>query len=199
MTQKTAKRTSFADEHVQQALRAWWTGLDDRRGERAHLRRCRSTEETLIQEGTERLRRALAKSGFPLRGEQVGPVAGLLAHAKVDLPEASSLGRRMAEPVAEGGRPVVSELRFRRLLRLTEREDLYPQMIRVLRQLDGRVSIVALARDVYYWNERTRHAWAKDYYAQTFQGDGVEQVAEGASGYPTEVWCFRKRKGEAAP
>ena len=181
MTQRTTNKASFTNEHVQQALREWWADLDDRRGERAHLRRCRSAEETLAQEGTGRLRRALAKNGFFPSRERIGPVAGLLAHVKADQPEAPSLGRRMAEPVAEGGRPVVSELRFRRLLRLTEQEDLYPQMVRVLRQLGGRVSIGALARDVYYWNERTRYDWARDYYAQTFRQDGVEQAAEEAS------------------
>ena len=181
MTRQATKTEPFADENVRQALRAWWTELDDRRGERAHLRRCGSAEETLAQEGTERLRRALAKNRFFPSRERIGPVAGLLAHVKADQPEAPSLGRRMAEPVAEGGRPVVSELRFRRLLRLTEREDLYPQMVRVLRQLDGHVSVGALARDVYYWNERTRYDWARDYYAQTLRHDGVEQVAEQAS------------------
>ena len=60
----------------------------------------------------------------------------------------------------------VSGLRFRRLIRIEDRDELYPHLIRVLGLLDLRTDVVALARDVYLWNEPTRKRWAYDYYAQ---------------------------------
>lgn len=162
----------FDRQDVKEALRTWWEDLDNRRGERAHLRRCPTLANTLNLRGTKRLHDALTELGLHAGKEQeqqVGTVAGLLAHVRSDAPEATSLGRLMAVPVAEEGRPVVSEQRFRRLLRLRDRGDLYPQMIRIIRLLDGRAPVVALARDLFYWNDRTRHAWARNYYAQALR------------------------------
>lgn len=158
----------FDSEDVKDALRAWWADLDNRRDERAHLRRCRTLSGTLDLRSTNRLRRAFTRLGLRGSKEQVGAVAGLLAHVRSDAPEATSLGRLMA-PVAEDGRSGVSEQRFRRLLRFRDRGDLYPQMIRIIRLLDGRAPVVALARDLFYWSDHTRRAWARDYYAQALK------------------------------
>ena len=58
----------------------------------------------------------------------------------------------------------MSGLRFRRLLKIEDRDDLYGAVVRTIRLLDGSVNIASLADGVYWWNERTKNNWAFDYY-----------------------------------
>lgn len=58
----------------------------------------------------------------------------------------------------------VSGRRFRRLLERESRDDLYRPMIRIIRLLDRRLSVGALARDMYFWGADVRKRWARSYY-----------------------------------
>ena len=69
---------------------------------------------------------------------------------------------QMAE--SKGGTPLVSELRFRRLLQERDIDRLYASLIRVLRMLNRKANPLRLAQDVYYWNDRTRKEWAYAYF-----------------------------------
>jgi CRISPR system Cascade subunit CasB len=60
----------------------------------------------------------------------------------------------------------VSDLRFRRILRLEEGDELYTTMIRVVRMLDDTVNVADLASSIFFWNEKTRKRWASQYYLQ---------------------------------
>jgi CRISPR system Cascade subunit CasB len=58
----------------------------------------------------------------------------------------------------------VSELRFRRLLRIDSREELYHPMIRVVSLLDQATNVERLAHDVFFWGTDIRKRWAQDYF-----------------------------------
>jgi CRISPR system Cascade subunit CasB len=77
----------------------------------------------------------------------------------------ASVARQMATPKSPGASAPVSGLRFRRLLAVSDRDELYPLLVRLVRLLDGRVNIVSLANSAFWWNERTKREWAYDYYA----------------------------------
>jgi len=92
----------------------------------------------------------------------LGLASHLDRHATAEvLGSDKTLAERMAERV--GDRPKVSELRFRRLLRL-DRPQLYAPTMRVLRLLDGRAGLHDLANAIYYWGKGVRKEWADTYF-----------------------------------
>ena len=72
----------------------------------------------------------------------------------------------MAEGKGQGSdtKAKVSGLRFRRLLRIDDRDELYNAMRRMIQMLGGVVNIYSLAHAVYWWNQRTKKQLAYEYY-----------------------------------
>ena len=142
-------------------LASWWNGLAERPGERAELRRAATVAEVVM---TPAFQRVCARFSGHFKGEtgwevRFAAIIGLLAHVR----ELSS--RNLAEQMA-GKPPVVSELRFRRLLQ-RDRDDLYVAMIRVVRMLKYRVNVFDLAKSVYYWGDFVKKEWAYTYFPKT--------------------------------
>jgi CRISPR system Cascade subunit CasB len=79
----------------------------------------------------------------------------------VSTPSSETIAKQMA-----GNPPVVSELRFRRLIQ-RDRNDLYPAMIRAIRMLGKQVNIYDLAASTYYWGDQVKRRWAFDYFPNT--------------------------------
>ncbi len=63
----------------------------------------------------------------------------------------------------QGDRPVVSELRFRRLLRMP-RAELYRPMIRILALLDHQANLYELAESMFWWGPNIQKQWAFAYF-----------------------------------
>lgn len=154
------------DKPAGEILAEWWEGLPHDTGGRARLRRCKSPEEVMLEPAFHRLlTRLSALTGKRAQAleesdiQRLAAIAGLLAH--VSARSAKPLAEQMAE--SKGGRPLLSSLRFRRLLKQPF-EDLYPAMIRVIRQLDKRADISDLAQSIYYWGDRVRKRWALAYF-----------------------------------
>ncbi|MFQ5597415.1 MAG: type I-E CRISPR-associated protein Cse2/CasB [Nitrospiria bacterium] len=141
-------------------LHAWWKGLEDQKGERAALRRTPSPSEVVFSPAYHRLFRTL-----PINRVRLASVAGLVSHIKEDTGTPKSLPQQMASPKIVGGNAIVSGLRFRRILAISDKDALYPLMIRIIRLLGGRLNLLSLAESVYWWNERVWKDWAYDYYA----------------------------------
>lgn len=150
------------DPEARKILIDWWTGLDHARGDRAALRRCRSVQEVAFVPAFHRLRQNLSRIA-PLDAEKLAMVAGILSHVKKNDPSLR-FAQQMATPGEGGDRARVSGLRFRRLLKIEEHEDLYGMVIRAIRLLDGSLNIASLADGVYWWNGKTKNNWAFDYY-----------------------------------
>lgn len=161
----TQKSFSFdKNDDVKAALRHWWEQLEQRRGDRARLRRCHTPADIMLEPAYYLLLNELQALGLRLNesgAERIAVIAGLLAYVEKPASGADPLAKRMAKPA---DKPVVSGLRFRRLLQADDMQDLYPRLRRALIQVDGAADIADLANSVYWWGDRVRIQWAQKYY-----------------------------------
>jgi len=153
------------DSPQTEALLTWWHELDKNRGERAELRCCHKLTEVAFSPAYHRLRLALIHVGS-VNDDKLTLVAGLAVRVKVDS-AGSSIAEQMATP-KDGSKDnaKVSGLRFRRLLKVKDQEDLFISMSRIIALLGGAVNLRSLAQSVYFWNDRTRKQWAFEYYSK---------------------------------
>jgi CRISPR system Cascade subunit CasB len=169
MTDKTEDRAGVV------ALK-WWASLTDSqhgdRGALAQLRRCEQAIEALTIPAAIVLARRLAHCNLDERFTDALGLAIVLAHVKEHDPQ-RSLMRAAGWSSFPGDRknlgsgterPVLSELRFRRLLQTT-REDRIPAFVRLVRMLGAKVNIVDLAESFLFWGDKRRQKWAFDYFA----------------------------------
>jgi CRISPR system Cascade subunit CasB len=149
------------------ALDSWLWHLNDNHGERAAIRRCRDQQEVALQPSFVRF--AVREFGAkPHDLSRLAMICGLSAHLK---PEAAktvfasdlALPRQMAKHRGDSKSPIVSSLRFRRLLQL-DRNHLYRPMVRIIRMLDGAANLYDLADSMYFWGDHVQRRWAFDYF-----------------------------------
>jgi CRISPR system Cascade subunit CasB len=150
---------------AQKVLLTWWRDLDAARGDRAELRRAATPAAVAFSPVFHRLLHSLQRIGRP-SAESLAGVAGVLSHIK-EHDGSGVFAAQMASPKAGGDRARVSGLRFRRLLKIPDREDLYQPLIRTVRLLDGRANLISLADGIYFWGENVRKQWAYSYYEKT--------------------------------
>lgn len=162
------------DTLLGQALAEWWLNLKDNSSARAELRRCDSVDEVAMtpsfQRFCQRQLRPLMK-GKKMWEDRMAAVVGLISHLKHD--QQASVLEKSNRPIevfveqmaylVSAERPLVSELRFRRLLQ-QERSDLYPAMIRITRMLKGNANLYGLAYSVFYWGDVVKKRWAYAYF-----------------------------------
>ena len=158
-----AKINFSADTELGKKLSEWWRGLENDRGQRAELRRAKNVQEVIMLPCFHRACRQFASIfGRESRWQsRLALIMGVLSHVK----KIPTDGVGVAKQMALGDKPVVSELRFRRLLQC-EREELYVALIRVIRQLDGCADIHDLANACFYWGYAVKKRWAFDYYSK---------------------------------
>lgn len=152
------------DDKSYVVLLEWWRGLENKRGERAVLRRAKDSTEVIFSPAYQHLLNQLQHQGYKVHREALAVIAGLMSHVK-DHVGNEPIAKQMATPKQGSESARVSGLRFRRLLAVTEREELYPMLVRIIHLLDGRVNLTSLANAVYWWSENTRKHWAYEYYA----------------------------------
>jgi CRISPR system Cascade subunit CasB len=152
------------DSPEMHALAAWWHAMNENRGDRAELRRCATLAEVAFTPAYHRLRLAVGKFGAP-HDDGLALVAGLAARVKNDISD-SVFAEQMATGKSDGSARV-SGLRFRRLLKAKESDDLFTAMGRVVALLGSSVNLQSLAKSVYFWNDRTRKQWAFEYYSKS--------------------------------
>lgn len=145
----------------------WWAGLKERKGDRARLCRARTLEQIYFIPAYHRLVLTLKGSPWSHR-ERIALVAGVLAHIRTD-ERGTSFPARLARPRDRGGsKPRFSGLRFRRLIQHDRPDEVFEPMIRAALQVGPgartAADVAGLAKDLYWWNDRTRHNWAFAYY-----------------------------------
>lgn len=149
-----------------QKLLEWWDDLDKKhRGERAVLRRCGTLAEVVFSPAYHRLRLSVGRFGT-VNDDGLALVVGLAArveHPVKDHNDENTIAKQMA---TGNDKAKVSGLRFRRLLKVKEKENLYTSMSRIISILGGTVNLQSLAQSVYFWNDITRKQWAFDYYSK---------------------------------
>jgi CRISPR system Cascade subunit CasB len=143
----------------------WWKSLSDEdRAGRAELRRCGSVAEVAFTAPYHRLLRWLGSRLKEGDARRVAAIAAVLAHVEAEPEKASSLAKCMARAKGEGQASIVSDARFRHLLRNEDPDEMMREVVRVVRQLGRKASVETLSRDLMLWDERTRVRWARDYY-----------------------------------
>jgi len=162
MMAKQKNWLNFTDPNVSGSLLQWWESLDERRGDRADLRRCKLPDDVLFLPSYYRLRNAVARYDR-LNDTSLGIVAGVISHVK-RLDDSERFAEQLARKPLGKDTPVMSDLRFRKLLSIREPNVLFREGIRAVRLLDGAVNIQDLAQGLYWWNTRTRQEWARLYY-----------------------------------
>lgn len=141
-------------------LNTWWRGLAEQKGERAELRRCHALVQVVFVPSYHALLSKMTQVGY-FDKERLAMIAGVAAHVRIDNPSA-----RMAAQLSkqDNGAPKLSPLRFRRILAITENEELYEAMIRLVQYLKGTVNLCDMAQSIYWWNDNTKKRWAYEYY-----------------------------------
>lgn len=142
-------------------LHVWWKDLEDNKGERARLRRAPSPTEVAFSPAYHRLFNQLPS----ISRESLEAVAGLISHVREDTGSSKKFAQQMGAKKTGSDNAIVSGLRFRRILAISDRNTLYPMMLRVIHLLGGKVNLLSLAESVYWWDERTWKDWAYEYYA----------------------------------
>ena len=153
-----------AEGHFGKVLYRWWQGLEEQRASRAMLRRCSTLDEVSLTPAYQRFYRYMLACNWPADAElwqndKLAAIAGLLAHVKTD--DAQRLSLKMSE--LSGDKPLVSELRFRDLLKIDTTDDLFISLRRALPLIGYQVSIHQMASDIYWWNDDTKKQWAYSY------------------------------------
>ena len=154
-----------AESHMGKMLHKWWLGLEEDRASRAVLRRCATLDAVTLSDAYQHFYRymlacnAWPADAAPWQNNKLAAIAGLLAHVKTD--DNQRLPIRMSE--LSGDRPLVSELRFRDLLKIETADDLFVSLRRTLPLIGHQAGINLLAHDVYWWNDKTKKEWAYSY------------------------------------
>lgn len=157
-------------------LRKWHNGLQEKRGERASLRRSTTVNEVCLAEG---FRPLLMQTHtlWKIEGEEwrftaLALVAALAADVK-------TIDER--QPFAAQLATVMSGIRFTRLSAVKTPDELLRQLRRAVKLLNDSVNLISLADDIFRWcqeyddllnhkrrqqrpTEFIRIRWALDYY-----------------------------------
>jgi CRISPR type I-E-associated protein CasB/Cse2 len=141
---------------IGKAAYGWWARSlgDDGAGRmaRAKLRRCETAEDALAIDATHALHLALG-GRLQSRADTLALIAVALANIRDPHPQ--SAAARMGESL--------SALRFQALIR-SDTAGLIRPLRRALVQIDSTANVGRLARDLFYWSDKTRNDWCFAYY-----------------------------------
>jgi CRISPR system Cascade subunit CasB len=159
------------------ALDEWWKSLENKKGLRASLRRVTIPNAVFFERELYSLLSSLRKHNASINDTGLAAVMGLLSHVKTPL-EGQTFGGILGK-LDGTGKPLLSEARFKRLIVVESRDEVYRDMIRILRHSKGQAPIANLANVVYWWNEKAKRRFAQDYYrAVTTAGDDKTNETE---------------------
>lgn len=152
------------DSALGKGLKDWWTGLEEDRASRAMLRRCATLDDIVLSPAYQRFYRYMQARGWPVdasdpQKDKLTAIAGLAAWIEIDTN--NDLPYQMSE--RDGDRPMLSELRFRALLKLDTTDELYKALRRALPLVKRKTGLIQLANDVFWWGDTTKKHWAYTY------------------------------------
>lgn len=167
---RPSRRVRFLEPTDGNRLLAWWASFDATqgerrsRGDRAELRRVEEPLQAMFVPAFHDLRYELQiPSDDPDALARLARVALVVVHVREHVagaPVAAQLGRSRGE----GGPPVFSESRMRRLLTTANPDDAAAQLRRAVQQLGESCNLLDLADATWWWSARTRQQWAIQYY-----------------------------------
>ena len=154
-----------------EAILSWWKSLDDNRGVRARLRRAEVPSDVMLsQEFFNFLKRMPESWGKEYHLPASAMVAALLSHVK----ECSS-GYAFAAQLGSGDPAVMSELRFKQMIKSRTPDELYIRLLRAINMLKGKVNILSLVEGILLWH--------KEYYFDEDQNPMKRLSVKWAQGY----------------
>jgi CRISPR system Cascade subunit CasB len=160
--------------HSGNNLVLWWDGLGEHTADRASLRRARDAAETIQVPYVHALIHSLRKDATRLQTDRIGAICGLMSHVRTHKP-GISFARQMSRPRGgSGDQPVISNVRFRRILQYEDiaRDGLfYQNLVRIIKNLDHTIDVPALAHSIYNWGTYSIKRWAYDYYGTAFSNE----------------------------
>jgi len=159
------------------ALLECWEGLLANKGDRAELRRCKNLDAIQLTSAFQRsywkLSGKFSQGNRSPSKEQMGIIIALAAYIDEDAftyedggkLKLEFIGYQMAKPVSsDNKKPKLSELRFRRLLKINDREKLFRILIQTIRLLEKKVNLLDLLSTAYFWGDKTKTKLAYKYY-----------------------------------
>jgi len=180
MTELKKPRLFEEDHPASVFILEWWESLKQNKGDRAELRRCKNLEEIQKASAYQRcywqlIKHFTTEQQVPSR-EQMSIIIGLASHIEdndtkyIDINSKEEkeyyFAYQMAAPKAKekDAPPKLSELRFRRLLKIKDRGKLYRFFIQVVRMLDKNVNLLDLLSIAYFWGDKSKTYLAYKYY-----------------------------------
>ena len=169
MTQNNRPFKCYLTDRFYNTLLAWRSDLCSRSGDLAQLRRYATPKQALLDPNVIRLIHHLRAKGVFIKDcdfEKLATIAIVTALCREDVRK-HSLGELLA---GSDNNPVVSELRFRRLLEAGLQSELLTQLRRILGSLSYAFPIRDTARLIWCWPDEpdsaddSRHKLAMDYY-----------------------------------
>lgn len=155
-------------------LLEWWDKLKQNKGDRAELRRCRSLDEIQRTSAYQRCYwpgiKHFTQGEWKPNKEQMAIVVGVSAYVEDNDIEKKDDQQEHQEvdlfgyQISRGDKPKLSELKFRRLLKINDREKLFHFLIQIIRLLDKKLNLLDLLSVAYYWGEKTKTNLAYQYY-----------------------------------
>lgn len=155
---------------VSRRTRAWWTILQPdltsgRPGDRAtlaRLRRAATPLEAAEEQAAVNLARALGVG--PEKFEDVAVCAAILAHVRDDDPSTLVARRIGVDAEKPELRPLLTPLRFRRLVEARDAAERLTQFRRLVVLADQKLNVADLALAALDWSDRRRRDWIFGYY-----------------------------------
>lgn len=185
----------FRDKEDHAALLKWWRLMHPAAGyngpsysgRRAELRRAEGAADALLSEGFRDLSTRLGPVwSTERRLLPLAAAAGIVAHVR-EHDGGASFPRQLAMPPKE---PRMSELRFTRLQKSHDLDELYLRMVRAVKLVRGRANVVSIVDGVLHWAQemvdhdpdpdvrrRVRVRWGLDYFG-TFSSHAHEPEEE---------------------
>jgi len=155
--------------------RHWWKDMqpDGNRPDPAALamlRRASTPVEALMLPATVRLHDLLQEAGWSGANKRkwLGVLAATLAHVRADRPEIPMA--RLLGPPSPGAAPVLSPLRFQRLMAAEGEEELMIQFRRIVAIADRTANIADLAESILNWDEDRKVRWVFAYWGDRMPG-----------------------------
>lgn len=157
MANKPFITSIMREKRNRDAMLQWRKELDDNRGERARLRRCRDPLQVLLHSSYYRLKASLTGCQDN-QALTLAAVVGLLSnadHQGSGFQEMSFAGQ-LGKLKTEGGAPVMSETRFRQLIKSRDWQEFYRRMRRAIRMIKGDANILSIADFVFQYGYEQR-------------------------------------------
>jgi CRISPR system Cascade subunit CasB len=146
MTDKPFMTKTINDKGCRDAIIKWKEELDEDRGARARLRRCREPMQVLLYSSFYQLKESLPD--WPLKQSlALAAIAGLIANTEKKDAHISSMSfpQQLGSSKSEGGPALMSETRFRRLIKSRDWPEFYRRMRRAIKMAKSNVNILSVA------------------------------------------------------